>query len=40
MIGYDVKEYKKYTIKPLDIYGLWYPEKDAKTDWDYLRISF
>lgn len=26
--------------KPLDLYGLRYPEKDAKTERDYMRISF
>jgi hypothetical protein len=26
--------------KPVEMYGLRFPERDAKTDADYLRISF
>ena len=26
--------------KPIELYGLRFPEKDAKSDRDYMRISF
>jgi len=26
--------------KPFDLYGLRFPERDAKTDADYMRLSF
>ena len=39
-IGFNVKEHKEPKMPELNVFGLRFPEKHAKTPEDYMRLSF